>query len=257
MQAEFELGDDAEVAAPASDRPEQIGVLIRGRQLDPPVGGYHLGRHQVVEAQPGLARQPSHAAAEREPGDTGVTDMAGGHREAVRLRRRVEIGQQRAPARPRMFRLRVYADLIELAEVDHQAVIGDRLARRAVCAAAHSDLQAGSRGERDRRGHVGHRRAPGDHRRAPVDVGVPHAAGLVVPRIRRPDHRPAHRRSQAVNGPAHRVCHEPSPWSWYICPCQGAGLAGAAHGCCAPILMPTVSAAGPAGRAPPGRRRRS
>ena len=76
-------------------------------------------------AQPGLAGQPAHAAAEREPADTGVTDMAGGHGQAVRLRGGVQAGQQRTPARPRPFRPRVDADLVELAEVDHQAAVGD------------------------------------------------------------------------------------------------------------------------------------
>jgi hypothetical protein len=155
VQAELEFGDHAEVAAAAADRPEQVRVLLRCSPLDPPVRGDHLGRGEVVDAQPGLAGQPPHAATEREPADTGVTDMAGGHRQAVRLRGGVQAGQQRTPARPRPFRLRVDANLVEPAEVDHQAVIGNRLARRAVRAAAHRDLQAMSGGEGDRRGYVG------------------------------------------------------------------------------------------------------
>jgi hypothetical protein len=93
VEAELELGDDAEVAAAAADCPEQVRVLIRGSPLDQSVRGYHLGRQEVVDAQPGLARQPSHAATEREPGDTGVADMAGGHREAVGLRRGIQVGK--------------------------------------------------------------------------------------------------------------------------------------------------------------------
>ena len=257
VQAELEFSDHAEVAAAAADRPEQVGVLVRGGPADLPAGGDHLGGDEVVDAQPGLAGQPPHAPAEREPADTGVTDNTGRHGQAIGLRGGVEAGQQRTATGPCPFRLRVDADPVELAEVDHQTAVGDRGARHAVRAAPHRDLQAVGGGEGDRRGHVGWRRAPGDHRRVSVNAGVPHPASLVVSGIRRADHRPVHCRSQRAGGSAHRVCHEPSPWSGCICPYQGAGSAGAAHGCCAPIVMPALSAAGPAGRAPPGRRRPS
>jgi hypothetical protein len=92
VQAELELGDHAEVAAAAADRPEQVGILVRRGPLDPPVGGDQLGRGEVVDGQPGLAGQPAHATAQRQPADTGVTDRAGGHGQAVRLRGGVQVG---------------------------------------------------------------------------------------------------------------------------------------------------------------------
>jgi hypothetical protein len=48
VQLEFERSDDTEVAAATADRPEQIGMLPRGRGQDLPAGGYDLSRKKIV-----------------------------------------------------------------------------------------------------------------------------------------------------------------------------------------------------------------
>jgi hypothetical protein len=83
VQPELELGHHAEVAPAAPDRPEQVRVL----------GDDHFGRDGVVDAQPGLPRQPSHAAAQSQPGDPGVADRTDRHRQTVGLGGRVEVGE--------------------------------------------------------------------------------------------------------------------------------------------------------------------
>ena len=59
VQRELELGDDAEVAAAAAQRPVQVGVLGRRRGHDAAVGGDDLRRHEVVAAQPRLVAEAS------------------------------------------------------------------------------------------------------------------------------------------------------------------------------------------------------
>ncbi|WP_236589914.1 GntR family transcriptional regulator [Ramlibacter aurantiacus] len=55
MQAEGEPGHHAEVASPAAQRPEQLGVLVLVRHADAAVGQHDLGVDEVVAGQPVLA----------------------------------------------------------------------------------------------------------------------------------------------------------------------------------------------------------
>ena len=48
MQLEFEGGDDAEVAAPAPQRPEEVGVFGRIRGAERAIGRDHLCRHEAI-----------------------------------------------------------------------------------------------------------------------------------------------------------------------------------------------------------------
>ncbi len=96
MQPEPEGRDDAEIAAAAADRPEQVRVLLRARMHDRAVGRHQLGREQVVDRQPVLARDPAEAAAERQPGDPGRRVDARRHGEPVELRLAVDIAERRA-----------------------------------------------------------------------------------------------------------------------------------------------------------------
>ena len=99
VQAEQERRDDAEVAAAAADRPEQVGVLVGARAHALAVREHDLGLEQVVDRQPALARQVAEAAAERQPAD------AGGRDDPARRREAVLVGGARRP-RPRCSRRR-------------------------------------------------------------------------------------------------------------------------------------------------------
>ena len=144
VQLELELGDDAEVAPAALERPQQVGVLVGGGPHAPPVGQHHLGRHEVVDGEPARAREPSHPAAEGEPADPGVADGPAGHREPVFLSGGVELGLGRATAAARPPGRGIDGDVVEPAQVDHQAVLGHRRPAVVVPAAAHADLQTGA-----------------------------------------------------------------------------------------------------------------
>ena len=67
----------------------------------------HLGRQQVVGREAALALEPAAAAAQREPGDPGGREAAAGDRQAVLLRRRVELAPGQARLRARRLRLGV------------------------------------------------------------------------------------------------------------------------------------------------------
>src|SRR5205823_4466387 len=95
-ELELEAGGDAEVAATATQAPEQIGILGGARVQDLAVGGDQLDREQVVDGEAELAHQVSHAAAEREPRDAGMRYVPAGDREAMLLRRDVDFRPDRS-----------------------------------------------------------------------------------------------------------------------------------------------------------------
>ena len=97
---ELELRDDPEVAAAAAHAPEEICVLVRARLHELALGRHEIDRDELVDREPVLAHDPADPAAEREPGDAGVRDDAGRHREPERLRLLVELARAgRRPAR--------------------------------------------------------------------------------------------------------------------------------------------------------------
>ena len=101
MEAEFEPGDDAEVAATATDRPEQ--VRLRGRvgvdQL--PVCGDHLCGEQRIDRQAVLADEETDAAAERNAADADAAGIAEADGKTMFAGRLGERARGRAGLRPR------------------------------------------------------------------------------------------------------------------------------------------------------------
>jgi hypothetical protein len=82
IEAELELGDDAEVATAAAHPPEQVGVLGRTRLHELAVGGDQVHREEPVYRQPVLSLEPADAAAEREARHPGVRDDSARRRQA-------------------------------------------------------------------------------------------------------------------------------------------------------------------------------
>ena len=72
VEAELERGDDAEVAAATTQRPEQLGVVLRVRAHQLSLGGHELDRGDAVGLQAVAACEPAHAAAERVARDADV-----------------------------------------------------------------------------------------------------------------------------------------------------------------------------------------
>ena len=175
VERELERRDDAEVAAAAAQRPEQIGVLVRR--------GAHDARRRRSRPRrrpgcrtlsPALLGEPADAAAERQPADAGVADEAAGRRPARAAWVAASTSAQVAPPpHTRTPRRGIDGDAVHRAEIDHQAAVADRVAGVVVAAAA-TRSSARSRARADRVRDVLRRAAARDHRGLAVDVAVPH-----------------------------------------------------------------------------------
>jgi hypothetical protein len=69
VRLELERRDDAEIAASAAERPEELPLRVVARAQHLAVGCHDLGRHQAVDREPELAAEPAEPAAEREAGE--------------------------------------------------------------------------------------------------------------------------------------------------------------------------------------------
>ena len=143
VQPEGELGDDAEVAAAAAERPEQVRVLLLARGDDGAVGRDDLGGQQVVAGQAVAAAEVADAAAEGQSADAGRGDDPPGGGQPVHGRGVVEL-RPRWPRRRRVrCGLRIDDDVAIRLEVGDDRVVRGAEAGHAVPAAA--DGQRGCR----------------------------------------------------------------------------------------------------------------
>src|SRR5690606_35547320 len=211
MEPVGEGGDDAEVAAAAAQRPEQVGVLARRGVHLPPVGEYEVGGFQVVRGQPVVVAQPAEPAAEGVPGDAGVADHAAGGGQPVRLRGGVEVGPGRAAVAGHPAAGGVDVDQPQAAQVDHEAAVGHGRAGGAVAAAAHGDLQVLLPAVGDRGGHVVGAVAPYDHGGAAVDGAVPDLPDDLVLGVPRGEHAPGASLAQPVDSAFEQLNHVRTP----------------------------------------------
>ena len=137
--AELERRDDAEIAAPTAQRPEQVGVLVGARVYLRAVGEDHVGPEQAVDREAEAPRQVADAAAERQPADAGRRDDPRRRRAAVFRRRLVDIGPGAAAADADGVGVRIDHDLAHPGQVDDDPVVDDAEAAAVVSAAAHGD----------------------------------------------------------------------------------------------------------------------
>ena len=107
VQLELERRRDAEVAAAAVQRPEQIGVRVLARRDLLAVGEDEVDRDEVVAREAVLALEPTRAAAERQSGDARRRHAAADGREPVLLRGPVERRPGDAAADASPLRLRI------------------------------------------------------------------------------------------------------------------------------------------------------
>ena len=147
----LERGDDAEVAAAAAQRPEQVGVLVGRRAHDLALGGDHVHRDHVVAGPAVAARQVAEAAADGEAGDAGGGDEAEHGRQPVHLRLAVQIAQRAAGLRAADALRRIDPDAAQQRQVDHQPAVAHREAGDVVAAAAHRADERCSRANRTAR----------------------------------------------------------------------------------------------------------
>jgi hypothetical protein len=96
MEAKLERGDDAEVRASASHRPEQTGLVGFRCTNKPALSCHEFDGREVVERQSEPSLEPADPATERQTRDAGMADGSNGADEPVVL----EIG--RASCRERV-----------------------------------------------------------------------------------------------------------------------------------------------------------
>jgi hypothetical protein len=180
MEGEVEAGDDTEVATPATQCPQELGVLGGGGLDDRAVPAHDLGRHQVVARESVLAFEPAGAATERETGDPGGRDTAAGGRETMRLRGTIHVGPDGAAADAGDAALGVDRDVGDAADVDHHAVVAQGQPGDGMSSGSHGDRQVVVPGERENGDHVVDDDALGHEARPAVDHRVEQRAGVLV-----------------------------------------------------------------------------
>ena len=172
--------DDAEVAAAATQRPEQLRLALHIHPAQPPVRGDDLRCEQVVDGEPVLAHEKADAAGERDAADPDGARVAEPRREPVLARRdRVPAGGETC-ARPGRALRGIQLEGAERREVDHDAAVADAVTRGAVAAAEDRELGPGLAGVGDDPRDVVGALGANDQRRAAVDVGGEDGPRLVV-----------------------------------------------------------------------------
>ena len=185
MGAELELRDDAEVAAAAAQRPEQVGMIVGGGVDPGAVGKDDVGPDEVVDRQPHAARQVPEPAAEREPADAGRGDDPRGHDDAVLGGRAVDLAPRGAAADTHGVRTRVDDDVVHVGQVDDDSVVDDAQPGTVVAAATHRERGVMGPGERDRAADVVGTGATDEQGGMAVDHPVVNGARLVIAGVAR------------------------------------------------------------------------
>ena len=181
VQAERELGDHAEVAAPATQRPEQLGVLVARCACDRSVGKDDLDRLEVVHRPAEATGEVSEAATQRQPGDAGERDEAERRREAVLLGRPIDVAEEGAGLDAREPRARIHLDRVLAGHVERHAAVGQREAGDVVSSTPDRQLDAVLRDEAHGADDVVDRCGPHDDRGSLRDHAVPQRHRFRVP----------------------------------------------------------------------------
>jgi hypothetical protein len=123
VQREPERADDAEVPAAASQRPEQVGVVVGRCPDDVALGGDQFGLHEVVNGEPVFAHEPADAAAQAEAADSGVAHDAARGGQTVCLCLVVDVAPQGAALDEGRALDGIDGDGAHRREVDHDSVV--------------------------------------------------------------------------------------------------------------------------------------
>ena len=98
VQVVLERRGDAEVAAAATQPPEQLRISLGVDAPARTVGGDEVDGPEVVDGEPVLAHEVPETAAERQPADPDVTDGSSRGGKAEALCGEVELRPHQAPA---------------------------------------------------------------------------------------------------------------------------------------------------------------
>ena len=142
VEAILEGGHHPEVAAAATERPQQVRVLRLAGAQHAAVGGDHVGANQVVGGEAVLAAQPAETAAQRQPGDAGGRHHPRGSGEPEGLGGAVEVAERGAPLGAGDAPLGIDLDPLHFGQVDDDAAVGEGQAGDVVAAASDRHRQA-------------------------------------------------------------------------------------------------------------------
>ena len=101
MQPEFEARDDPEIAAAATERPEQVRILRLAGATDLAIGRDDICANQIVDRHAELSRGPAEATAQREPGNSRRRVDAHRSRQTKGLSFAIEVSERCARLDPR------------------------------------------------------------------------------------------------------------------------------------------------------------
>src|SRR6185437_17076209 len=138
-----------EVAAAATHRPEQVGMVGRTGRDHLAVRRDDFDRADVVNRQAILAREPADAAAQRQPAYSDGCVIAGRESQPVRMERRRDLAPGEARAQSRYPRLRIDFKGLHQREIEDDAALDDAVAGETVAAAAHRQFERMLAGKRD------------------------------------------------------------------------------------------------------------
>ncbi|MNU57058.1 hypothetical protein D3C71_461680 [compost metagenome] len=180
MKLKFEHGDHAEIAAAASDCPEQVFVVLRAGVQQFSIRGDDIRRQQVVDAQAEPAAEPAEPAPQSQARDPGRRIDAEGNGQAESLGFVVKVGQGCAGFDIGSGGLGIDPHRLHRRKIDHQSVIADGGAGDVVASAADGNQQIVLTPEIHGLAHVGRARATHDDGGTAVYHGVPDFSGIVV-----------------------------------------------------------------------------
>jgi hypothetical protein len=115
-------GHDAKVAAAATQRPEQVLLMVVGRDDDAAVREHDLRGEQIVEGQPEAADQRAVATAQGEARHADAADRARHRREAERIGHCEHVRGARTARNSRRAAVGVDDHVVHAAQVEHDAV---------------------------------------------------------------------------------------------------------------------------------------
>ena len=198
MEAEGEARYDAEVAATATERPEQVVVLVRRGAADLAVRGHDLDLLEVVDCPAEAACQIAETTAERQAGEAGLGDEAEHGGQPVLLGRAVDVVQEAARLDVGQPALDVHLDVLKSRHVECKATVGERRPCNVVPAALYREQDSVRAGEPNCLADVVGGEGLYDDGRPLRDHAVPNADRPVEAGIAREEHRPVEPRREGL-----------------------------------------------------------
>src|SRR5690606_13721258 len=183
VQSKVEPGDHAKIAAAATKRPVEVGMLVGAGVHCLPAGQDDLGADKIVDGEAELATDPAHAAAKREPGHARVGCRPGWRDHAVAFGRLDHFTEPHARLDMGDASIHIDGDAFHEREIDHQGAVVDAMSSHSMATAPDRHWNAACSSGVDARNNIVCGDTSGDGCRSPVDHVVEDAPGFVVPGI--------------------------------------------------------------------------